>query len=495
MPLSSAKKASCAGTGSRRVHAGKPWPRCLAAILGVMFFLLSGLTPASGAFTLEDEKKLGKEFYDNLEKHKFILHDQRTAAYLAAVGNRVLSNSQKLPYDYRFSVIKSSAVNAFATPGGYVYVNQGLLTLVDTESELASVLAHEIAHVNARHIADSIEKSRKLNIAALAAVLAGAFLGVGSDLGAAAMAFPLAAMQSMNLKYSRDHEEEADRLGLSYLVAAGYDGKSALDFLKILRRYEYYSNSIPSYFLTHPGTDDRIRYLDAMLQTTYTWRGREAIVGNLKKIQTLLVLQGNDHQRNLKHFQDNLKKNPQDADDLFGLAVTQERLGLNNEAMQTFIKAQSLSPHDPDIRREFGIACFKAGEINAAITNLQEAIKYDPDNVVAMLYLARSYEALGRKGEALALFREIAQKNVDDEEVFYNMAMIYGQNDHPYESHYYFGRYFKMKNRRESALFHFQAALKHVPAGGWEAGEIQREIDALKKDGRNSPASEPRKSY
>lgn len=457
-------------------------------ILSMRSFLLIILTiclccpnMAHGAFTLDDEKKLGKEFYDKLEKHQAILHDERVTTYVATVGNKVLANSQCLPYDYRFSVIKSLAVNAFATPGGYVYINQGLLTLVESESELAGVLAHEIAHINARHIADSIEKSKKLNIATLAAILAGAFLGVGGDLGAAVTAFSIGGMQSMSLKYSREHEEEADRLGMAYLVSTGYDAKSMLDFLKIMRRYEYYSNSIPSYFLTHPGTDERIRYLDAEIQTTYKRRGEVSIVGHLKRIQTLVILQSRDYHGNLRHFRNNLKKNPNDIDDLFGMAVTCEKLGQTSEAFQAFHKAYVLAPKDPDILREMGIAYYHAGKSKEAIGFLQEAIKHDPNNVISLLYLARSCEAVGNAAQAIAIFKEIEVKTVEDDDVYYTMAMIYGKTNHPYESHYYFGKYFKRKLKRESALFHFQAALKYVPPNGSEAVEIQKEIWSLKK--------------
>lgn len=436
---------------------------------------------AHGAFTLDDEKKLGKEFYDKLEKHQAILHDQRVTAYVATVGNKILANSQRLPYDYHFSVIKSQAVNAFATPGGYVYINQGLLTLVESESELAGVLAHEIAHINARHIADAIEKSKKLSIATLAAILAGVFLGGGADLGVAVTAFSIAGLQSMSLKYSREHEEAADRLGMAYLVSAGYDAKSMLDFLKIMRRYEYYSNTIPSYFLTHPGTDERIRYLDAEIQTTYTRRGKESIVGNLKRIQTLVILQSRDYHGNLKNFQNNLKKNPNDVDDLFGLAVTCEKLGQTSEAFQSFHKAYALSPSDPDILREMGIAYYHAGKAKEATGYLQEALKHDPDNVISLLYLARSCEAVGNNVQAIVLFKELEGKAIEDDDVYYTMAMIYGKTNHPYESHYYFGKYFRRKLKRESALFHFQAAMKYVSPNGPEAEEIQKEISALKK--------------
>lgn len=450
-------------------------------LLTILILSLSCPNIAHGAFTLEDEKRLGKEFYDNIEKHQAILHDQRVTTYVATVGNKILANSQPLPYGYRFSVIKSQAVNAFATPGGYVYINQGLLTLVESESELAGVLAHEIAHINARHIADSIEKSKKISIATLAAILAGAFLGVGADLGAAITAFSLGGMQSMNLKYSREHEEEADRLGLAYLVSTGYDGKSMLDFLKIMRRYEYYSNTIPSYFLTHPGTDERIRYLDAEIQTTYTRRGEVSIVGNLKRIQTLVILQSRDYHGNLKHFQNNLRKKPNDVDDLFGMAVTCEKLGQTSEAFQSFHKAYVLSPNDPDILREMGIAYYHAGKAKEAIGYLEETLKQDPDNVISLLYLARSCESVGNTAQAIAIFKEIERKTIASDDVYYAMAMIYGKTNHPYESHYYFGKYFKLKLKRDSALFHFQAAMKYVSPNSPEAGEIQKEILSLKK--------------
>ena len=157
------------------------------------------------------------------------------------------------------------------------------------------VLAHEIAHVNGRHIAEIIDKSKIINIASLAAILAGAFLGGSGDAVAAVTSFTMATATTLNLKYSREHEEAADRKGMSYLVGAGYNGSAMLDFLRIMRRYEFYSNTIPSYFLTHPGTDERIRYIDALLQTTYTRKGAESIQGNLKRVQTLLLLDERSH--------------------------------------------------------------------------------------------------------------------------------------------------------------------------------------------------------
>ena len=285
----------------------------IPAIILFLIFQTAGLAHAS--FTIEDEKKLGKEFYERLDKSCVIIHDQKIDAYINQLGSNVLAQSDRAPFEFRFSVIKSSAINAFATPGGYVYVNSGLITMVETESELASVLAHEIAHINKRHVASIIEKSQKVSMAALAAVLAGAFLGGGGDLSAAVASFSLATATTLSLKYSREHEEEADRLGMSYLVSAGYDGKSMLDFMKLMRRYEFYSSKIPSYFLTHPGTEERIRYIDALLQTIYTQKGQESIIGNLKRVQTILMFGEKNLDSSLHYFQNDLQKNP----NIFGI--------------------------------------------------------------------------------------------------------------------------------------------------------------------------------
>lgn len=451
----------------------------------LVFVILSSLFQNTGlahaSFTLEDEKKLGKEFYEKLEKSHVLIHDQKINVYINELGNKVLSHSQKAPFDYRFSVIKSSAINAFATPGGYVYVNRGLINMVETESELSAVLAHEIAHVNARHIASIIEKSQKVGIATLAAILAGAFLGGGGDLSAAVMSFSLATATSLNLKYSREHEEEADRLGMYYLVSAGYDSKAMLDMLKMMRKYEFYSNTIPSYFLTHPGTDERISYIDALLQTTYTHTGAKSIIGNFKRIQTVLMFGEKNLDVSLKYFKNELQKNQNDVDALYGIAMIQERLGQTVESLANFLKALSLSPNDGDITRDLGIAYFKLGRTSEAVDLLRRALTLNEDDLDTVLYLGRSYELQGDYVSALNLYKKLEKKNIDDADIFYSIAMAYGKTNNPGDSHYNFGIYFKKKKKMDSALFHFKEALRYYPKYSDKSQEIEKEIKSIKR--------------
>jgi predicted Zn-dependent protease len=460
-----------------------------------LFFHTAGFAHAS--FTIEDEIKLGKEFYEKLDKNNILIHDQKINTYINQLGNKILAQSQKAPFDFRFSVINSSAVNAFATPGGYVYINRGLIDLVEKESELASVLGHEIGHVNARHIASTIEKSQKIGIATLAAILAGAFLGGGGEATVAVTAFSLATATSLNLKFSREHEEEADRLGMSYLVSAGYDGKAMLNFLKIMRRYEFYSNTIPSYFLTHPGTDERISYLDALLQTVYTNKGSDSIIGNLKRIQTVLIFKEKNLDSSLKHFQSLLQKNQNDIDSLYGIAVIQDKLGRTDESLKNFLKALSLSPHDQEIMRDLGIVCFKLGRTAEAINFLRQALTLNENDLDAVLYLGRSYELQGEYTNALDLYKKLEKKNIDDSDVYYNIAIAYGKTNNPGDSHYNFGIYFKKKNKMESALFHFKEALKYFPKYSEKSEEIEKELktfENLEKSQNTSSRGAKRRS-
>ncbi len=457
----------------------------LFLITGVFLYAaLAGFAYAS--LTIEDEKKIGKEFYEKLEKSNSLSANVQVNAYIVRLGNKIVSTMPKDFFEYRFSVVNSSAINAFATPGGYVYVNKGLINLVENESELAGVLSHELAHAHARHIADIVEKSQKINIATLGAIIAGAFLGGGGEVTAAVTGFSMAAATTLSLKYSREHEEEADRLGLSYLTKAGYAGKAMLDFLRIMRQHEYYSSNVPSYFLTHPGTDERIRYIDGLLQTRYGGGGSENIFGQLKRIQVFLSIDGKYAEASLKKFQAELAKNPQDVDYLYGTAVIQGKLGLAGQSLDSFHRALKFAPNDIDILRDMGIVYFKNGRYAEAAIYLRKAVEIDEDDAEALFYFGKSLEAKGDYLSAIEAYKKAEKKNKADTEVFYNLAVAYGRTNNMGESHYYFGIYFNKKHKMESAVFHFREALKFFPPESPRAKEINDKLNSPRLDNKRS---------
>ncbi len=468
-----------------------PAARPLWAFIVLCGILLSFARPADASFTLEDERKLGKEIYDKLAGHDLFLKNPRVTRYVESVGYQILAQSKKVPFDFKFTVIKSNAINAFATPGGYIYVNKGLILIAENESEFASVLAHEIAHANARHIADAIEKSKKINFGMLAGILAAAVLGGGSPEGMALATFSIAAGSTMQLKYTRENEEEADRLGLAYLAAAGYDPQSSLDFLKVMRRHEFYSNSVPSYFLTHPGTDERIRYLDGLIQIRYTQSGAENIVGGFRRIQTILRIEDKDQQAALRYFKSEVDRNPRDVDALLGLAVTQSRLGQVEEASQNFSTALRLSPNDLDVLRGLGKTLVDTGKAAEAVEILSKAYALDESDPETALSLGRAYEQTGDYAAALTVFQKAADRNPGDEDMIYRLATNYGRLNRQGDSHYYFGIYFQKKKKTDSALFHYREALKYAAAGSPRALDIQKQIDTLSRREPPKAASPP----
>lgn len=459
----------------------------------ILFLIFFGTQNTWAAFTIDDEKKLGKEMYDKLEKNNFLLHDQRLNAYITGIGNRLLAHSNKASFNFTFSIFNSSGINAFATPGGYIYVNKGLITTVENEAQLAGVIAHEIAHANARHVASIIEKSQKLNIAMLAAIIAGAFLGGGGEASAAIAAFSVAGATSISLKYQREHEEEADRLGIGYLVDTGYYPAAMVEFLKIIKQYEFLSKTIPSYLRTHPGTDDRIFYLDSLLQTQYhRIGGAENIIGNFVRMQALIVLDQDDLNKHRKQLMESLKKDSRNVDLLYALALTEDQLGRTNIALENLNKALSLAPQDEDILKSIGLIYLKTGNAGLARFHLLQAAKINPENEQITLALGKAHFATGEFQNALHCFLKLQDKTFDDNiDINYHIAMSYGKLNQQGEAHYYFGLYFKKENKKESALFHFRKALDYYPEGTQRAIAIHGAINELTTDKPKKPVKKP----
>ena len=448
-----------------------------------IFFILFFWTSICFAeFTFADEKKVGKEFYDTLVKHHLLLENKRLNDYITQIGNLILAQSKKVPFDFHFSIVDNSAINAFATPGGYIYIHKGLINAVENEAELAGVIAHEIGHANARHVASIIEKSQKLNIATLAAIIAGAFLGGGGQATAAIAAFSVAGATSLTLKFSREHEEEADRLGITSLVSAGYYPAAMVDFLKLIKKYEFLSKTIPSYLRTHPGTDDRIFYLDSLILTQYRQKGAKNIVGNLMRMQTLIPLDEADLNARQKQLAEALTKEPKNVDLLYALASTEDDLDQTSLALEHLQNALSLSPRDEDILKNIGLIYLKIGTIDQAKIYLQRAASINSNNDEVTLALGNTYFTSDNYQSALNNYLQVKDKTFDDTDINYHIAMAYGKLNNQGESHYYFGLYFKKSKKKESALFHFKEALNYFPQGSERSNTINNEIKELSMD-------------
>ena len=449
--------------------------------------LLFRISPCFAEFTIEDEKKVGKEFFENLEEHQLILKNKALNDYINKIGNLVLDQTIQAPFNFNFYIVDSSAINAFATPGGYIYINKGLILSAENEAELVGVIAHEIGHANARHVASIIEKSQKLNMAALAGILAGVFLGGGGETSAAIAAFSLAGSSSLTLKYMREHEEEADRMGLEYLVKAGYYPGAMIDFLKIMKQNEFLSKTMPSYLLTHPGTDDRIIYMDALIMTRYPQKGLKNIIGNLNRIQALIPLDTAELGKKYKQLQQSFISDPDNVDLLYSIAIAEDQLGETELSLKHYQRALNLLPQDDDILKNIGLIYFKMGKSDLAQNYLLRAAKLNPNKDETILALGKAYFASGQYQKALDNYLDLKDKEFDDTDINYLIAMTYGKLNNQGESHYYFGLYFKKAKKKESALFHFREALNYFPHGSERYAAINQAIQDMESDKKQRP--------
>ena len=161
--------------------------RCVMAsnkkfiVIGIMVFvtLVSLISPAVFSITIKEEEEMSRQILAMIYKHFEVVEDPVIVPYVNEVGNRILASLPQQPFKYQFHVIKADIYNAFATPGGHIFVYTGLLNAMDTEEELAGIMGHEIAHVYCRHISQKIERSKKISMATLAGVAAGVLMGIG----------------------------------------------------------------------------------------------------------------------------------------------------------------------------------------------------------------------------------------------------------------------------------------------------------------------------
>jgi predicted Zn-dependent protease len=214
-----------------------------------------GVGKGVNLYSLEREIALGKQAAMEVEKTAKMINDPVVTEYVNRVGQNLVRNSDaKVPFTIK--VIDSDEINAFALPGGFFYVNSGLILRADEEAELAGVMGHEIAHVAARHGTKTATKGEIMQIASIPLIL----LGPGGWAGYGLYEGINLAIPMSYLKFTRDAEREADFLGLQYMYKAGYDPNAFVSFFeKIEAEERRHPGSIPKVFSTHPPTPDRVQ--------------------------------------------------------------------------------------------------------------------------------------------------------------------------------------------------------------------------------------------
>ena len=394
-----------------------------ALLASQCFFPVHGF--AWGEFTLKDEKELGAKFDVLIRSRLPLVQDPEIVDYVVSVVNRITSTLPPQPFPFTVSVLRHDAINAFACPGGYIFVHTGLLLAMRNESEVAGVIAHEIAHVTQRHIASRIENSQWIGILSVLGALAGAFLG--GQGGPAAMTGAIAAGQAAMLNYSRADEREADQVGMNYLTRAGYPPQGMVGAFEIMSRKQWLVRSdIPSYLSTHPGLTERVKDMGIRVsRLPAAQQNRKDDNSRFLRVQALIRARYSDPPAAARAFADQLN-GPNRCLALMGQGILASRQNRVNEASSKFAEALACAPQDQLIVREAGRFHYTKGNRAQGSTLLRQAVTMDRHDTLALFFYARDLADSGRTADAIDYARQVLRKVPEDTEVHELIARLYG---------------------------------------------------------------------
>lgn len=390
-----------------------------------LLFLPEQAAQAWGEFTLKDEKELGEKFNVMIRSRMPLVQDTEVVDYVKGIVDRLAKTMPPQPFPFTVSVIRHNAVNAFACPGGYIFVHTGLLLAMENESEVAGVIAHEMAHVTQRHIARRIESSQVISLLSVIGMLAGAFLG--GDAGAAAVTGSAAAGQAAMLNYSRNDEREADQVGMNFLTKAGYVPQGMVSAFEILSRRQWLMGStVPTYLSTHPGLAERIKDMSVRVgRLPAAQQNKKDDNKRFLRVQALVRARYSDPQSAQQAFAKQLT-GPGKCTALMGMGILASRQNRINDATGYFDQALACAPEDQLIVREAGRYHYTKGNKNRGAALLQKAVSMNRNDVLALYYYARNLGDMGKSDEAVEIARQILLKVPDDGEVHEFIARLYG---------------------------------------------------------------------
>ena len=466
-------------------HA-EPW-RVLCAIALVVVLLITscGLfdrsnlpsLPSIGPPSEDEETRISREFRREAKKHLKFINNPEVERYVDRIGRRILGATGPQSFDYRFFVVDDSQLNAFAVPGGSIYLYTGLIERAKSTDELAGVLGHEIVHIKARHMARSSGPDA-ISILSLLGMVLLARTGAG---GQAAGVVGQAVAATRQAAYSRQLEMESDTLGTRYMATAGFDPKGTIAFLKTLDQERALNPiDVPAYIMTHPITQERVANAELVVRSLGPTQPRPEAPEALKKVQIIIQTERTTRAAVVNEYENLAQKSPENPEVLYLLGFAQQLQGQLPQAQRNYEKSQKLRPDNPGLQRDLGRLYGQVGEFASARAAFDRALALEPNEPLTYLYLGEMLEKAGDLRSAAGAYLNAQNLAPLWDRPPYRLGNVYGKLDRMGDGYYYLGRSHLLQDEDERAIADFERALKIAGENSPRGQLIKEELKTLK---------------
>ncbi len=410
-----------------------------------------------------EEKEFGEAFFRSLHSQISINQDAEIQEYIQTIGEKLVANSDLPGNPFHFFVVMENDINAFAGPGGYIGVNSGLILITEAESELASVMGHEIAHVTQRHLYRAYEASSRLSIPTVAATLAAILLGTQSPaLGQAAIIAIQAGSVQFQIDFTRENEAEADRVGMQTLAASQYDPRSMPTFFERLQQSSRYSGqNVPEFLRTHPVTASRISDTRGRAES-YPYKQYPDSLGYQLTKAKIRVLTSRDNADTLKYFQ--LRKTQGTTEQRtvarYGLGIWELKAQKFNEAETIFQQLNKEYPNQPQYLTALARTALDSKNYSTALARYKKLTEQFPYNEAIKLEYITSLLKAGNPTLAQKYLFLLKPKTQQLPVYSEQLAQVYSDLNQPAESHRYLAEYYYATGQTKDAILQIKLAQK-----------------------------------
>ena len=434
------------------------------------------------------ERKIGETVIHQARATGAIMDDPEVTDYLNDLGQRLVAAVPDTKIDFQFFAVADPQINAFALPGGFVGVNTGLILLTQTESELASVLAHEISHVTQHHIARMIASQKdtmlmSLGALALAVLAAKAGGSSGGQMAQAALASAQALSIQQQINFTRAHEYEADRIGFQRLAAGGFDVTAMATFMKRMQDATRFSDgNAPTYLRSHPVTLERIAEAQARAQA-YPYRQVPDSL-DFQMVRALLRSYQGDAKDAVAFFDDALANHRYNnvVAAHYGLMASLLRAKDYTRAKAVLAELDRTGPSHPMIDAMAGHVMMESGDLPGAIARFKAALALYPNKKQLIYDYPQALLTAGRAREASQFAETELKRFADDGPLHLIAARAYAAQNMEMKQHQHQGEYYVWQGNLKDAITQLELASKAKDADFYSASVVDTRLRGLRKE-------------